>query len=377
LDKVLLVENDEGLADALAEFLRMEGFEVWHAADGRAALDQLRAADPLPDAIILDLRMPNMDGWSFRAEQRADPRLGAIPVLVTTGERSAQAKTIDAATVLQKPIDGPVLCFELRRVISAARAAAVRTRQEHTDRLTQIGRLASGLAHEINNPLGWVMSNLRTLERTLPGLLEYACAEGREEEARDVQQIISETMEGAQRIAQIVEQVRNWSALDATSSGHVDLNEVAETAAQLAEARAAGLRITRAFGEVPKVDGGPKRITQVVLNLLTNAHEAVASGGRGEGHIELRTSRITDGWALLEVIDDGPGMSEHVRRQMFDPFFTTRGSTARGLGLYVARSIVQACGGTIEVESCPGSGTCVRVLWPAAKEAEAVISSVA
>src|SRR4051812_18315311 len=99
--RLLVVEDDQEIADAMVDLLQFEGYEVRHARDGLEALTTLRTAPPLPDAILLDLRMPTMDGWTFRAEQRRDPAISSIPVLAISADGSPQAETIDAAGFLR------------------------------------------------------------------------------------------------------------------------------------------------------------------------------------------------------------------------------------------------------------------------------------
>jgi CheY-like chemotaxis protein len=117
--RVLLVEDDDDMRMDLAELLRAEGFEVEVAAHGAEALAMLRTTDP-PDVILLDLMMPTMDGWAFRAEQRADARLCAIPVLVLTAAALADIRELGAAAYLSKPIQLERLVAEVRK-LSASR----------------------------------------------------------------------------------------------------------------------------------------------------------------------------------------------------------------------------------------------------------------
>jgi CheY-like chemotaxis protein len=113
--RVLVVEDDEGIREALVDLLDSEGFSVTSAIHGADALERLRAASELPDVILLDLMMPVLDGWAFRAEQRQDPKLSAIPVVVITASRNADLTALAPKAFLKKPIDFD----ELLRVLAA------------------------------------------------------------------------------------------------------------------------------------------------------------------------------------------------------------------------------------------------------------------
>ena len=148
--RVLVVENEQFLRDSLGLLLDKSGYEVSFADHGREALRLLRA-ETLPNIIILDLRMPVMDGWEFRTIQKDDPRLGLIPVLVVSADASPKAAAISAEGYLRKPFDSEEVLVAVERVLSEneIRMAA---RLNETERLTSLGRLAANVGHEINNP---------------------------------------------------------------------------------------------------------------------------------------------------------------------------------------------------------------------------------
>src|SRR4029078_8221178 len=156
--RLLLVEDDVGIRETLAEMLGEEGYAVTTVANGRDALDERRAAAP-PDVILLDLMMPVMDGWEFRVKQRADPLLGSLPLLAMSADLSAKAQAIAADSYVRKPIDFPQLVGALHTVVGRA----TRIRLAVADRMAALGTLASEIAHEINNPLTYVIANLQTL----------------------------------------------------------------------------------------------------------------------------------------------------------------------------------------------------------------------
>ena len=146
----------------------------------------------VPDAIVLDLMMPVMDGWEFRVEQRADPLLAGIPLMAMSADLSAKARAIAADAYVRKPIDFPEMLRLLRDVVGRA----ARHRLATADRMAALGTLASGIAHEINNPLTYVIANLQTLADRLPT--------SSDETIRDLAEVVADALEGAERIRRLV-----------------------------------------------------------------------------------------------------------------------------------------------------------------------------
>jgi PAS domain S-box-containing protein len=232
---------------------------------------------------------------------------------------------------------------------------AVRTQLVTNERLASIGRLAAGVAHEINNPAAFVTVNL--------GVLRDRCAAGTAR-TQDVLAMLDDSINGMDRIRDIVRDLKGL-ARD-RSIDVVDLGAVAQSALRMAahETRGRG-RIERIAeeGALARVRGA--RITQVVLNLVLNAAQALPPG-RAENRISVRTRRAGDR-VRLEVADNGPGIDQATAPRIFEPFFTTREAAGgTGLGLWLARSIVDEEGGTLTFHEEPGGGACFVVDLPAA-----------
>ena len=370
---VLVVEDEREVADGIADCLLREGITSSTAPNGEKAFEWLRSTSRLPDAIVLDLWMPVMNGWKFRAEQRRDPELSRIPVVVISADVGPQAEAIDAAAFLRKPVDAPQLVSALRRVIAEARDRAWGERELQTERLAALGRLAGGIAHEVNNPLGWILSNLRALRDGLPDVMMKAREVGGADSAEleelvdDLQLAIRDSLEGAERIREIVHQVRTYDNPRAATTSFVDLSALLDESLRLAALHAQKtIKFERELKPTPPVLGDRGRFNQLFLNVLLNAVDAVSACPDG-GCVTVRAGTAPDGRALLEIADTGVGMTEAVRRRVFEPFFTTKSpGRGTGLGLFVSLGIVRSAGGEIVVESTPGQGTLVRVLLPAA-----------
>ena len=189
--RLLVVEDDDMIREALTELLRDEGAIVMAAQNGREALVTLRACDGA-DLILLDLMMPVMDGWEFRVDQRADPRLSAIPLIAMSADMSAKARAIAADAYLRKPLDFNELVGRIRTVLDHAAA----DRAAATDTAAAFATMAAEIAHEINNPLTYLMANLQVLAERLPA--------GADAKARELQDLIADALDGADRIRRIV-----------------------------------------------------------------------------------------------------------------------------------------------------------------------------
>ena len=236
---------------------------------------------------------------------------------------------------------------------------AMQARLLHKDRLAAVGALSAGLAHEINNPLSYVLLNLQYIDRELEKLLG----------ARESWQILSDrlqdAMHGAERVAAIVRDLRIFSRTDDGVGQPVDLAQVVDSAIRVAHSTVRhSATLVRDIQSVGAVLCNPQRIEQVVLNLLINAAQALNEGDTLKDRIVVRLYQ--DGnQAVLAVSDTGPGMSEQDRQRIFEPFFTTKpAGVGTGLGLSICRNIVEGAGGSLSVTSKPRQGACFEVRLP-------------
>jgi signal transduction histidine kinase len=242
------------------------------------------------------------------------------------------------------------------------------------ERLASIGQLAAGVAHEINNPLGFAASNLASASRYLERFAELkaACGEGEAAAAwarldldfilEDFAGLLAETTQGLERIANIVKDLKGFSSVDQPEEQVVDVNALLDSlCAVIAGQKPAGVELRKEFGDVPQILCLPGHLGQALHNLLGNAFRAVGE----HGTVTVRTFRNGD-FLRLQIVDDGCGMDAETLARAFDPFFTTRPvGQGTGLGLTVARDIVLAHSGRIYLESQPGAGSTVTIDLPA------------
>ncbi|MEZ4392386.1 MAG: PAS domain S-box protein [Polyangiales bacterium] len=251
------------------------------------------------------------------------------------------------------------------------RTEALRIRAElaHADRVATVGRLAAGVAHEINNPLAYVTLQLASLTALLDGPRAGA-------PSADDLAVVSDSLrtvsEGLERVRRIVRDLKTFSRQDDDRAEDVDLLAVLESALNLASHEVnQRAMIVRGYAPLPSVRGIEGRLCQVFLNLLVNAAQAIPRDG---AHHTVRIRAGVDGgFARVDITDDGVGMSPSVRARIFEPFFTTRRAVdGTGLGLSISSDIVGAHGGRMEVQSREGEGTTMSVLLPVAGAAPVV-----
>jgi signal transduction histidine kinase len=243
--------------------------------------------------------------------------------------------------------------------------AQLRSRLVMSARLAAVGELAAGIAHEINNPIAFVRSNLSQLAahwKTVRSELERAGqAQAQAELIAEGEELIEESVEGVDRAAEIVRGVKGFSHSGRQLREPTDLNQLLEDVLHMAAAQLRSrARVERFYVELPPVHCVPQELKQVFLNLIVNAGQAIRDGGT----IRIATE-TGDGWVTVKVEDDGCGIApEHLER-IFDPFFTTkRVGEGTGLGLGIAYHIVRSHRGEIQVDSELARGSRFRVKLP-------------
>jgi PAS domain S-box-containing protein len=268
---------------------------------------------------------------------------------------------------LRDPDGGTRSCVLLLRDDDQRRRALAQA--QVTERLASMGTLAAGVAHEVNNPLAFIGSNLAFVRERLT---EVATTLG--ERYGPMDESLADCMEGIERIRVIVRDLKAFSrGGDGESEpiySSVDINKAVQFALRVADGEARrSARVVKELGAVPAVIASEAQLGQVFLNLVLNAAQAIPPGRPSEHRIRV-TSRFeaASGLVVVEVADTGAGIRpEHLRR-IFEPFYTTKPEgVGTGLGLFVCQGIVAALGGEISAQSTMGSGTTFRVALPAAK----------
>jgi PAS domain S-box-containing protein len=297
------------------------------------------------------------------------------PELKANARRVLQGETITDVVdlhgvVLESwlgPMRGPT--GEIEGVIGVSSNVTERVRLEkqvaQAERLSALGRLASSVAHEINNPLAYTVEALRLASEAL-GELEADGGAAPEPLAR-LRRVLGEASEGAERVRLTMRDLRSFSRGDEDEHRPLDLDAILGTAIKLV-AKRIGTRaaIERVRGPRATVRADENQLVQIFVNLIINAADALPSGEADRRRNRIRVStRLEDRWAVVEVADSGPGVPEAVRDTIFEPFFTTKPvGEGTGLGLFVTRNVVGGLGGSVTIGDAPEGGALFAVRLP-------------
>ena len=232
------------------------------------------------------------------------------------------------------------------------------------DQIASLGSLASGLVHEVSNPLTYVMGNLAVLSEGLNSLEQSTKAEV---EINELRKALADARQGAERVRDLLADMKVFSRPDLGRRSRLELRKVLDSAINMAwpqiRPRA---RLVRDYGAAPAVRGVESKVALALFHLLINAAQAIDPGSADGHKVEVSLGEDADGWAYIEIRDTGCGLSEATRDQMWEPFFTTRSrGEGAGLGLPVVRSVIVAMGGEVEVVPREGQGAVARLRLPA------------
>ncbi len=346
---VLVAEDEPDLREYIEASLRPY-FDVVTAADGALALAAVKAE--APDLVLTDVMMPGTSGTDLCRAIKQDPRLKSTPVIVLTA-LSATDNVLDAYSAgaddfVTKPFHSRVL---LARINAQLRLRSIGLQLADQARLATAGTLAGGVAHEVRNPLNAVLN----AARSLPGVKGRTELEGK---------LLGIIIEGSLRIERIVaaleEHVR---PAEDNAILQCDLQSGLRSSIELLEHKMSNVSVHLVCESSRAVVASPRELNQVFLNLLDNAVRAGARTIWVRTADEGRTVRVS-------VSDDGPGVPKDVAELIFEPFFTTRPvGEGTGLGLYLARRIVQEAGGSLTYSPREGGGAVFGIELPAIEAA--------
>ncbi len=260
----------------------------------------------------------------------------------------------------------------------------------HTEKMSSLGQLVAGIAHEINNPINFIHGNLLHIKGYASDMLELlslyqrsfpdANADIREKcnsldlefIAQDFPKILNSMEVGTARIHDIIQSLRNFSRLDEAEVKVVDIHEGIDSTLMILHHRfnqiseSQSIEIVKAYGDLPKVECMAGQLNQVFMNILSNAVDALDGMSDQPPKIEIHTSRLDDDRIAIQIADNGKGMTEDVKTRLFDPFFTTKPvGKGTGLGLSISYEIVvRKHGGTLTCESAPNQGARFTIIIP-------------
>lgn len=404
--RILIVDDEAPVRQMFAEFL-CDNYECTTAASADEALAILAIT---PYALVIsDMMMPGRNGVELLREITS--RYPETAVIMVSGvdrpQRVRDALRVGAFDYLIKPCELDVLTLSVEHALErrslqrtariykthlenqnielASRKAELERLQAqlvHTEKMASLGQLAAGIAHELNNPAGFICGNMDLLRDYLSALERLLHAYDKvllpADAARavdalkteinyqklvgDLNSIVSDCREGAGRICDVVKNLRLFSRLDEAEIKKIDIHGgIDSTIRLLSRYFSAGrLQVHRDYGDLPLISCYAGQLNQVWMNLLVNAAQAVSDQG------EIRISTKLDGsWIVIAISDTGSGIPEDKLPRIFDPFFTTKAvGEGTGLGLSISYGIIERHGGSISVQSEVGAGTTFTIRIP-------------
>ena len=440
--RILLVDDTPTNLAVLSESIQDQGWVTLFATDGETAIEQAEYARP--DLILLDVMMPGIDGFETCSRLKANPNTAEVPVIFMTALSDTVDKVkglrLGAVDYITKPFQQEEVVtrvemqlrlhhmnqrleqqnellnqkveqqakteqqlqqltaeleqrVQLRTAELTATLDTLKQAQVHlvqSEKMSSLGQMVAGIAHEINNPVNFIYGNLRPAQDYFQDLLDlvghYQKCYPKPEEAlqehldsldidfvaEDAYKLLESLKIGADRIRQIVLSLRNFSRLDEAEIKAVDIHDGIDSTLLILQSKLRGadgghaIEVVRHYGELPKVECYPSQLNQVFMNVLANAADAIEEknrktkvGDRVPSTIEIQTALTAYQQVAIQITDSGPGISEDVRGKLFDPFFTTKPvGKGTGLGLSISHQIiVEKHRGTIVCQPAPSGGT--------------------
>lgn len=373
---IFIVESDADLVRSMRVLLQSAGYTVRSVGSGEEAKKIIQASPP--DLILLSCSLSDLNSHDMARHLKNNTDLPFIPIIVMGHpDDSEDATVLDAGAdeFISKPIDNTELLTRVRAMLrlkittddlaelnaTLEQKVEQRTREleeahaklRHNEKLSALGRLAASVAHEVNNPLGSILTHLYLVQEM--NSLDPS-----------VRQDLSVIERQVDRIASLVDQLRSFSKPPREEHRPVALTEVVEDVLTLTskELEKRNIQIISELDDsLPPVLASPDQLEEVFMNLILNSRDAMPEGGT----LKLCANALSDeGCVEAQVIDTGLGIHSDVKDRIFEPFFTTKGDEGTGLGLAISHSIIEDHGGEIEVESEVGQGTKFTLQLPMA-----------
>jgi len=415
---ILIVDDNSANLGVLSDALSQAGFEVRVAKSGKMALERVKYA--LPDLILLDVMMPEMDGFETCRRLQANPETTQIPVIFMTALSDTANKVegfqIGAVDYITKPFQQEevlarvklhlklhVLAEKLeeknmlleQKVVEVSKAyedlQQMQIKLIQSEKMSGLGQLAAGIAHEINNPINFIAGNLGHAQEYAHNLLkilrlyqeDYVNPTPRIQAAideielefleEDFIKILKSINLGTQRIQEIVKSMRIFSRVDEAEVKTVNIHEGIDSTLTLLHHRLKAkpdhpeIELIKEYGQLPQVECHAGQLNQVFMNIISNAIDALDESNQQRSfaeiqqdpnRIQISTKVIDDNWVAIHISDNGRGVCETVGPKLFDPFFTTKPiGKGTGLGLSISyQIIVEKHGGRLYCQPVSGKG---------------------
>lgn len=409
---ILVVDDNPTNIQVLFDILSEIGYRVAIAKSGEAALQRVQSYHP--DLILLDVMMPGIDGFETCTRLKADSATKDIPIVFMTALSDSVDKvkglSLGAVDYITKPIQHEEALARIRVHLQLSESQKslqqratklsealdnLKQAQMHlvqSEKMSSLGQMMAGIAHEINNPITFIYSNLAPAKEHIEDLLDFielyrqyhpqphpkiqAWMDEVDVEylETDLPKLMKSLELGSDRIRQLVVSLRNFSRLDESGTQIIDLHEGIESTLLILQHRLKprpehpGIQVVRDYGQLPHVECYPSQLNQVFMNIFGNAIDALEERDLHRNmdeirahpsQISIRTEQLPNHDIAISISDNGCGIEENICPQLFEPFFTTKPvGKGTGLGLSISYQIVtQKHGGKIYCQSTLGRGT--------------------
>lgn len=413
--KILVVDDEQLLEYVIQQKfrqkIRAKEIEFVFAHNGREALEKIAKFSPF-DLVLTDINMPEMDGLTLLEKlSQIDNTLKAVVISAYGDMQNIRtAMNRGAFDFLTKPIDFQDMEITIQRALETVKQARknltelqeVQTQLIQNEKMASVGQLVAGVAHEIYNPISFIIGNIEHAENYFQGLMtalniyqQHCFLNNSEVETQiealdlpflleDLPQLLNSMKGGTERILEISISLRSFARADSTSKIFFDIHKGIDSSLLILSHRLKAhegkpeIKVIKDYGRFPPVECYPGQLSQVFLNILANAIDALEEKDLGRSReeikanpnfITIRTSLTNESekdlqdnptsHVIISITDNGRGMSEEVRQRVFNYLFTTKAvGKGTGLGLSISRSIVEEKhGGWLTCSSTPGEGT--------------------
>ncbi|BAZ08625.1 two-component hybrid sensor and regulator [Calothrix sp. NIES-4071] len=412
---ILIVDDNPTNLSVLSQALKSAGYKVRMAVDGEDALAQVERAHP--ELILLDIQMPNVDGFETCRRLQANPATENIPVIFMTAladtENKVKGLSLGAVDYITKPFEQEEVLarvkihYKLKRLTDNLEQQVVERTQAlqkaqvqlvQQEKLSALGQLVAGVAHEINNPIGCIIGNVDAVQDYINDLLELidiyhekfpqknAEIEDKLENIdleylrEDLPKLIRAMKDGGNRIKSISNSLRTFSRADSDIKQKFNIHDGIDSTLLIlrhrlkASEKRPEIKVITEYSNLPEIECFPGQLNQVFMNILANAIDALEESNTGKtfSEIEKNYNKIIietlkeNNSVKISIADNGKGMSEEVKNKIFDHLFTTKiVGKGTGLGLAIAKEITEEVhGGKLYCNSTLGEGTQFVITLP-------------
>jgi signal transduction histidine kinase len=403
---ILIVDDNPTNLSVLSQALKSAGFAIRIAEDGESAINLVNRKPPA--LILLDVQMPGISGFEVCQQLKSNPLTQNIPIIFMTALADTESKvkglSLGAVDYIPKPFEEEEVIARVRvhlqlKLLNDQLEQQVKERTEtlekaqlqivQQEKMSMLGQLVAGVAHEINNPIGCIAGNMAPIKEYINDITKILqlCQENKsylpdnirhtiancdlEFIIEDLPKLVNSINLSTERIKDISISLRNFARSDTSAKVAVDLHEGIDGTLLIlghrikASSQRPDIQIVKEYNQLPKIECYPGQINQVFMNILANAIDAIDENwqknklDRNYLTIKITTEISNSQYVNIRITDNAMGMSEEVQKRVFDQFFTTKPmGQGTGLGLAIAyQIIVEKHSGKLTVNSTPGQGT--------------------